>query len=133
MKAQEIRNMSEMELEEKLKENKTELFNLRFQHAAGQLENAHRVSLVKKDIARILTVMVERQYQETESSKKSTEKSKQVKAEKSSQESKVMSQEDKKPIKETKKTEETKTVNQDIKEVQKKKPQEEAKKEKKVE
>ena len=60
MKASEIRNMSIAELETKLKELKEELFNLRFQHAINQLDNPHRISDVKKDIARVMTVLREK-------------------------------------------------------------------------
>ena len=49
--------MTPDELSAKLKELKTELFNLRFQHAINQLENPHRIDDVKKDIARVMTVM----------------------------------------------------------------------------
>ena len=57
MKASEIRAMSTAELETKLKDLKAELFNLRFQLAINQLDNPMRITAVKKDIARILTVM----------------------------------------------------------------------------
>jgi large subunit ribosomal protein L29 len=57
MKANELRNMSAAELTTKLKELKAELFNLRFQHAINQLENPMRINAVKKDIARINTVL----------------------------------------------------------------------------
>ncbi len=57
MKASEIRNMSASELDAKLKELKDELFKLRFQQAINQLDNPMRISAVKKDIARVLTVM----------------------------------------------------------------------------
>ncbi len=57
MKAAELMNMSAEELNAKLKELKGELFNLRFQHAINQLENPHRISDVKKDIARVMTVL----------------------------------------------------------------------------
>ena len=57
MKANELRNMSAAELTTKLKELKAELFNLRFQHAINQLENPMRINTVKKDIARINTVL----------------------------------------------------------------------------
>ena len=57
MKAAELRTMSVEALEEKLKELKTELFNLRFQHAINQLENPHKIADVKKDIARVMTVL----------------------------------------------------------------------------
>lgn len=59
MKATEIRNMSTEELQNKLKDLKEELFNLRFQLAINQLENPMRVSAVKKDIARVKTVLRE--------------------------------------------------------------------------
>ena len=59
MKASEIRELTSAELESKLRDLKKELFNLRFQHAINQLDNPMRISAVKKDIARILTVMHE--------------------------------------------------------------------------
>ena len=49
--------MSDEELNRKLQELKTELFNLRFRHASGQLENPLAINLVKKDIARVNTVI----------------------------------------------------------------------------
>ena len=61
MKAKEIREMSSEELENKLKELKNELFNLRFQHAINQLDNPHKIEDVKKDIARLLTEQRARQ------------------------------------------------------------------------
>jgi large subunit ribosomal protein L29 len=61
MKAAEIRELSETELNEKLRDLKAELFNLRFQHAINQLENPMRLSVVKKDIARVKTVIMQRQ------------------------------------------------------------------------
>ena len=57
MKASEIRDMSLDEMTEKLQTLKEELFNLRFQLAANQLENSARIRAVKRDIARIKTVM----------------------------------------------------------------------------
>ncbi len=59
MKAKELREMNEVELQEKLKELKAELFNLRFQHAVNQLDNPMRMKAVKKDIARIMTVLTQ--------------------------------------------------------------------------
>jgi large subunit ribosomal protein L29 len=56
MKASEIRKMSAQELDAKLLELKDELFKLRFQQAINQLDNPMRISAVKKDIARVLTV-----------------------------------------------------------------------------
>ncbi|CAB1256026.1 ribosomal protein L29 [Ruminococcaceae bacterium BL-6] len=57
MKASEIRELSTEELQSKLKDLKAELFNLRFQLAINQLDNPMRISAVKKDIARIKTVL----------------------------------------------------------------------------
>jgi len=57
MKASEIRDMSLEEMTEKLQTLKEELFNLRFQLAANQLENSARIKAVKKDIARVKTCM----------------------------------------------------------------------------
>lgn len=57
MKANEVRDMSLVEMTGKLTELKAELFNLRFQLAVNQLENPMRIKAVKKDIARIKTVI----------------------------------------------------------------------------
>lgn len=59
MKVNEIREMSADELNQKLASLKEELFNLRFQHATGQLENPMRIKEVKKTIARIKTIQRE--------------------------------------------------------------------------
>ena len=59
MKATEIRELTMVELRDKLKELKDELFNLRFQLAVNQLDNPTRIKAVKKDIARVKTVMQE--------------------------------------------------------------------------
>ncbi|MGN0489021.1 MAG: 50S ribosomal protein L29 [Ruminococcus sp.] len=59
MKASELRESSVDELEIKLKDLKEELFNLRFQLAINQLENPTRIKAVKKDIARVSTVLRE--------------------------------------------------------------------------
>ena len=61
MKAKEIRQLSVEELDNKLLELKAELFNLRFQLATGQLDNPMRVKAVRKDIARIQTILRERE------------------------------------------------------------------------
>ncbi|HOB09142.1 MAG: 50S ribosomal protein L29 [Limnochordia bacterium] len=63
MKAKELRDLSFEELDQKLAELKEELFNLRFQLATGQLENPMRVRAVRKDIARVKTVITERTRQ----------------------------------------------------------------------
>ena len=55
MKASEMRDLPYEELQDKLDESKEELFNLRFQVATGQLDNPSRVTVVKKEIARMLT------------------------------------------------------------------------------
>ena len=59
MKATEIRELNMVELGDKLKELKDELFNLRFQLAVNQLDNPTRIKAVKKDIARVKTIMRE--------------------------------------------------------------------------
>ena len=59
MKVKEIRSLSAAEMDEKVVSLKEELFNLRFQHATGQLENPMRIREVKKTIARIKTVQRE--------------------------------------------------------------------------
>ena len=59
--AAELRSVSAEDLETKLAEAKEELFNLRFQNATGQLDNTARLRAVRKDIARIYTVMRERE------------------------------------------------------------------------
>ncbi|MBQ8248909.1 MAG: 50S ribosomal protein L29 [Clostridia bacterium] len=60
MKATEIREMNAEELNAKLKELKNELFNLRFQHAINQLDNPHKIQDVKRDIARVMTILNEK-------------------------------------------------------------------------
>ncbi|WP_448851596.1 50S ribosomal protein L29 [Corynebacterium sp. 335C] len=59
--AHELRSLADEELVAKLKESKEELFNLRFQMATGQLTNNRRLRVVRKDIARIYTVLRERE------------------------------------------------------------------------
>ena len=61
MKAKEVREMTNEELVSKLDSLKEELFNLRFRHATGQLENPCVLSTVKKDIARVKTEIRERE------------------------------------------------------------------------
>lgn len=61
MKGKEIRELSPNELQTRLDELKTELFNLRFQMATGQLDNPLQIKLVRKDIARVKTVIRERE------------------------------------------------------------------------
>ncbi|MDY6064885.1 MAG: 50S ribosomal protein L29 [Finegoldia sp.] len=61
MKPNEIRDLSDQELKDQLEQSKAELFNLRFQLATGQLENPSMIGQVKKDIARIKTIIRERE------------------------------------------------------------------------
>ena len=61
MKAKELQDLSNEELERRLAEGRENLFNLRFQLATGALENTARLQLAKRDIARILTVQAERE------------------------------------------------------------------------
>ena len=65
MKAKELRDLTSEELMSKLKDFKSELFSLRFQLATGQLENTARIKMVKKDIARVKTILAERKLNET--------------------------------------------------------------------
>jgi large subunit ribosomal protein L29 len=60
MKVKEVRELSSQELEDKMKELKEELFNLRFQMATGQLDNVMRIQEVRRGIARVKTVLRER-------------------------------------------------------------------------
>ena len=60
MKATELRNKTNEELEAMLKDLKTKLFNLRFQHAINQLDNPHKIADTKKDIARVMTIIAEK-------------------------------------------------------------------------
>ncbi len=60
MKAKELRQLSEGELLIKQKELGEELFNLRFQHATGQLDNVMRIPQVKRDFARVKTILREK-------------------------------------------------------------------------
>ena len=61
MRARELRDLTDDELEHRLAETRQELFNLRFQSATGALENPARLKLVKREIARILTVRNDRE------------------------------------------------------------------------
>ncbi len=63
MKAKQLRDLSAQELNNKLMDLKGELFNLRFQHATGQLDNPLKIKHVKLDIARVSTVIKEKGLQ----------------------------------------------------------------------
>ena len=60
MKARDLRDMSDDQLDDALRDRRQELFNLRFQSVTGALENTTRLKLAKREIARILTVQHER-------------------------------------------------------------------------
>ncbi len=60
MRAEELRDLSDTELDEKLEEFKSDLFNLRFELATGQLDNYKRLKSTRRDIARVMTVQRER-------------------------------------------------------------------------
>ncbi|PTE37712.1 50S ribosomal protein L29 [Staphylococcus equorum] len=64
MKAKEIRDLTTSEIEEQIKSSKEELFNLRFQLATGQLEETARIRTVRKTIARLKTVVREREIEQ---------------------------------------------------------------------
>ena len=65
-KTSNLRDLPVSELEEKLTETKEELFNLRFQNATGQLDNYKRLGVLRKDVARIKTIMRQREIEQIE-------------------------------------------------------------------
>jgi large subunit ribosomal protein L29 len=73
MKVSDIRDLSLEELRGKEKDLREELFNLRFQHATGQLENTMRIPELKKDIARVKTILGEKQREGTSGGEDSRE------------------------------------------------------------
>jgi large subunit ribosomal protein L29 len=64
LKAEEARDLDQSELKTRLSEARAELFNLRFQHATGALENTARIKAVRRDLARLLTVERQRTTEE---------------------------------------------------------------------
>ncbi len=66
MELKKMREMTELELNTELKKMKNELFNLRFQHVTGQLENPIKMRDLKKDIARVKTVIREKELQKAQ-------------------------------------------------------------------
>jgi len=68
MELKKIREMTEAELTAELKKKKSELFNLRFQHVTGQLENPIKMRDVKKDIARVKTIIREKEIKNAQGS-----------------------------------------------------------------
>lgn len=69
MKTSDIRQLTNEELAIKLQDSKQELFNLRFAHATGSLKNPMQINVVKKDIAKIKTIIRERELQEIKDKK----------------------------------------------------------------
>ncbi len=61
MKAREARELSDDEISLRLRDTRRELFNLRFQHATGQLDDPHKLNLTRREIARLLTIRAERE------------------------------------------------------------------------
>jgi large subunit ribosomal protein L29 len=60
LKTSQLRELSDEELALRLRDTRKELFNLRFQHATGQLDNPHKLALTRREIARLLTLQNER-------------------------------------------------------------------------
>jgi len=65
LKANKLRELSEDELTVRLKDTRKELFNLRFQHATGQLDNPHKLNMTRREIARLLTTVSQRASEQT--------------------------------------------------------------------
>jgi len=74
MKASDLRDLSVDELRGKEKDIREELFNLRFQHATGQLENTSRIPQVRRDLARIKTILGEKEREQNRESEISSPK-----------------------------------------------------------
>jgi len=75
MKASDIRGMSQSERQVKGTDLKQELFNLRFQHATGQLENPQKLKQAKRDIARVQTILREEELLQSQNENQLTDKS----------------------------------------------------------
>jgi len=61
LKASKLRDLSDDELIVRLKDTRRELFNLRFQHATGQLDDPHKLNVTRREIARLITLQAERE------------------------------------------------------------------------
>jgi large subunit ribosomal protein L29 len=66
LKAKDIRDLSQDEMEQRLTETREELFNLRFQNATGQLDNYKRLKELRRDVARIKTILRQKEIAEAE-------------------------------------------------------------------
>jgi large subunit ribosomal protein L29 len=65
LKAKQVRELTDEELEVRLRDTRKELFNLRFQHATGQLDNPHKLNATRREISRLLTMQSERKRERT--------------------------------------------------------------------
>ena len=65
MKARQLRELSDEEIEARIRDTRKELFNLRFQHATGQLDNPMKLNATRREIARLLTLQDERERERT--------------------------------------------------------------------
>ena len=65
MKAKQVRDLSDEDLAVRFRDTRKELFNLRFQHATGQLDNPHKLNVTRREIARLLTTMRQRELDRT--------------------------------------------------------------------
>ena len=72
VKPAELRELEEEELETRIREAKEELFNLRFQHVTGQLDNYARLGQVRRDVARMATLLREREIEAAEALEEAT-------------------------------------------------------------
>jgi len=79
MKAHEYRQLSDAELKKRIQESEEELSNLRFQKVIGQLENPMRISQIRRDIARMKTILSERQLKEEQPVRDSNQNKKEEK------------------------------------------------------
>jgi large subunit ribosomal protein L29 len=61
LKAKQVRELSDDDLAVRLRDTRKELFNLRFQHATGQLDNPHKLNVTRREIARLLTTITQRE------------------------------------------------------------------------
>jgi large subunit ribosomal protein L29 len=64
LKARQLRELSSEDLAVRLRDTRKELFNLRFQHATGQLDNPHKLNAARREIARLLTTIKQRELDE---------------------------------------------------------------------
>ena len=63
MRTDQLRELSDEELAVRIRDTRKELFNLRFQHATGQLDNPHKLAMTRREIARLMTLVREREFE----------------------------------------------------------------------